>query len=146
MKIKFISSGDAEVLISSDELSNLGVSAEHISFSGGSERRMMSLIFDALEDFCGLRRDGKFALVECHPYLNGGCRLEFHFADEPSTRLYIFDNADSLLDAINKLNCNEYFNTSQLDIQPVGNKFFVYIPQTCEISSHNLAVLSEYCA
>ena len=146
MKIKFISRGDAEVLIDYEELLNLGVNAEKLSFDGGSERRMMSLIFDALEDFCGLRRDGKFALVECRPYLNGGCRLEFHFADEPSKRLYIFDTADSLLDAINKLNFNEYFNTSQLDIQPVGNKFFVYIPQTCKVSSHNLAVLSEYCA
>ncbi len=146
MKIKFIAASDAEVLINSQEMCNLGVNVNNISFSGSNERIMMTLLFEALEEFCGLKRDGKFALVECHPYTGGGCRLEFHFVDAPSTRLYIFDNADSLLDAINKLSCNEYFNTSQLDIQPVGNKFFVYIPQTCKISSHNLAVLSEYCA
>lgn len=146
MKIKFIASNDAEVIIKAEELATFGVSAESLSFFSGSERKLIALLFDALEDVCGLHRDGKFALVECHPYLSGNCRIEFRFIDEPSPRLYIFNSADDMLDAMNHLSYNDYFNTSCLDIKPVENKFFMYIPQTAAVSEHNFAVLSEYCA
>lgn len=145
MKIKFITSHNAEVAMDYKELAAYGITAADMSFCGRSEQNLMDNIFDALEDFCGLSRNGKSIFVECHPYTNGGCRMNFQFIDEPSPRLYIFDSADNMLDAMNHLNYNNYFNTSQMDIQPVENKFFMYIPQTENISAHNLAILSEYC-
>lgn len=145
MKIKFITSHDAEVVMDCEELSAYGVTAANMSFCGYSGRRLMTLIFDALKDLCGLSREGKFTFVECHPYSNGDCRFEFKFIDESSPRLYIFDSADDMLDAMNNLDYKKYFNTSHMDIQHVENKFFMYIPQTEKMSEHNLAVLSEYC-
>jgi hypothetical protein len=144
MKIKFITSHNAAVMMNREELAECGVNAADISFDASSERKLMTMIFEALEVFCGLSRDGKFTLVECRPYLNGGCRCAIQFIDEPSPRLYIFDSADDMLDAINNLNYNEYFSTSHMDIQQVENKFFMYIPQTQNLSAHNLAILSEY--
>ena len=144
MKIKLISSNSAEVLMDKRELDFCGVMAKGMTFRSYCSREMLQRIFDALEAFCGLNREGKFALVECHPYNNGGCRLEFLFSDEQSHRLYIFDSADDMLDAFNNLSYSEYFNTSHMNIQPVEGKFFVYILETAKISKHNLAILSEY--
>lgn len=150
MRIQLIGRGVAEVVLSSGELSACGVSAEHLSPAFSDGRRLLYLIFDALEDICGLRRDGHFTFVECRPYINGGCRLSVGFTDEPSGRLYAFDRADDLLDALNHLRYNEYCNTENMNIHQSGDKFFMFFPrlpndlQAEPANRHNLAVLSEY--
>ena len=147
MKIKLIERGAAEVVLSASELSACGVSAEHLSLQSSDGRRLLAEIFGTLEKLCGLRRDGHFTFVECRPYLGGGCRLSVGFTDEPSRRLYAFDNADDLLDALRHLHYNEYCNTENMNIHQSEDKFFMFFPPAPPddaFSRHNLVVLSEY--
>lgn len=147
MKIKLIGRGVAEVVLNQSELSACGVSAEHLSPQSSDGQRFLYGIFDTLEAFCDLRRGGHFTFVEYRPYLSGGCRLSVGFTDQPSGRLYAFDSADDLLDAINQLHYNEYCNTENMNIHQSGDKFFMffpYFPSNDENTRHNLAILSEY--
>lgn len=147
MKIKLIDSGVAEIVLSNAELSACGVSAESLSPDSLDGQRFLYEVFDALEALCGLRRDGHLTFVEYRPYLSGSCRLSVGFTDCPSGRLYAFDSADDLLDALNQLHYNEYCNTENMNIHQSGDKFFMFFPSFPShdaFSRHNLAILSEY--
>ena len=152
MRIKLIERGVAEVVLSRFELSACGVESEGVSPKSSQGRQLLYWIFDALEGLCGLSRGGNFTFVECRPYINGGCRLSVGYTDQPSGRLYAFDCVDDMLDAMNNMQCihhNEYFNTENMDIYQIGDKFFMFfsqVPQEGKLSQHDLAILNEYTA
>lgn len=147
MRIKLIERGVAEVVLSNSELSACGVNAGSLSPEFSQGQRLIYWIFDALEELCGLSRCGNFTFVECRPYINGGCRLSVGYTCQPSDRLYVFDCADDMLDAMNNMRCNEHFNIYDMNIHQSGDKFFMFFPQirqSEQLSQHNLAILSEY--
>lgn len=146
MKIKKISANHADVMLSADELDAFGLTCHNITLKYPSMQEFIGCLLHILEDTCCLSRNGCFTSVEYIPFINGGCRIHFRFTSEPSERLYIFDKADDLLDVISKLDCNSYFNTSDMSIKPIENKFFMYIPCTVSLTKHDLVMLSEYCA
>ncbi len=144
MKVKCLSSHSAEITLTESELEFMEISVGEISFCNTKMRRLFLLFFRLLESACGFVRDGKVILMECAP-VEDGHAFYFDFTDVQGDRVYIFEKADDMLDAMNHLNYNDYFNTSSMDIQPMGGKFLMHITQSCRLSRHNLAVLSEYC-
>ena len=149
MTIKRTAPRSAEITLQAEELEAWGILSQPLSLNSIGGRRLLHDMLALLAQTCGLRRDGNYTLIRCRPLRQGGCRLSAEFTRLPSARLYRFDRADDLLDAVNAmthLRHFDYFTTNGATIHPYGNKFFMYIPQTLPLSPHEKAVLSEYAA
>ena len=139
MTIHRIAPRSAEITLQAEELAAWGIRSQPFSMTHGGGMRLLG----------GLRREGNYILVRYRPFRQGGCRILAEFTRVPSARLYRFDTADDLLDAINGIPIirrSEYFTTNGAVIHPFGDKFFMYIPHTLPLSQHEKVILSEYAA
>ena len=147
MTIHRIAPRSAEITLQAEELAAWGIRSQPFSMTHGGGMRLLHDLFALLAQTCGLRREGNYILVRYRPFRQGGCRILAEFTRVPSARLYRFDTADDLLDAINGIPIirrSEYFTTNGAVIHPFEAKFFMYFPQTLSLSEHDKAIFSEY--
>lgn len=131
----------ALVFFSKGEFLNSGLSVSDLTLKNRKTRLFLEKIFALLRETAGLQRDGNFVVVSCRPLKDGGCRFLMEFTDQPSGRLYNFNQADDLLDALNLLHGNV---VSKLEITNSGNVYKIYIPADAGLTEGELAVLDEY--
>ena len=139
----------AEITFSAEELAARRVLAEKLSLGTATGQKLLHEILSLLRHTCGLQRDGCLTLLRCRPLRGGGCRFSAEFTDRPCPRLFVSDSADDLLDALLQLRSGAvyaYCSTDSAAIQPLGDKFFVTIPQTVSATTREIAILREYAA
>ena len=147
MTIKMIAGNDckcAQIRLVREELEAFGVNFHSASLTSDSTRRMLTALFDALRELCGLERDGHFAAVAFRPLHRGGCRLDFFFTGQPCGRCFRFARTDDLLDALGLLMGTKARDVAIAGILPRGDSFAVLLPASCDISPSALYILDEY--
>ena len=118
-----------------------GMNPGEISLQSGKTLALLEQIFALLREFAGLSRDGHIVCVICRPLKNGGCRFYILFTNHPSGRLYFFNQADDLLDALNRLRGDI---VPALEITRSGETYQIYIPSGVELTAGETAILNEY--
>lgn len=131
----------ALVSFSREEFFHLGFFGSELSLKQRKTRLLLKKIFALLQEAAGLQRDGNYVLVKCRPLNNGGCRFLIEFTPQKSGRLFAFETADDLLDALNLLQSDI---PSKLEIIHSGDAYQIYIPSGAGLTERELAVLNEY--
>lgn len=147
MTIKMMAENDckcAQIRLSREEMETFGVDFRSASLTSDSTRRMLTALFGALRELCGLDRDGHFTAVTFRPLLPGGCRLDFFFTGQPCGRCFRFARADDLLDALGLLDGTKARDVAMAGILPRGDSFAVLLPASRDIPPSALYILDEY--
>ena len=131
----------ALVDFSKRELLNIGLSGSDLTLKKRKTRLLLAKIFALLHEAAGLQRDGNYVLVKCRPMKDGGCRFYIQFTVQPSGRLFAFETADDLLDALNLLRGDI---PSKLEITHPGGNYQIYIPSCAGLTEGELAAMDEY--
>lgn len=132
------------VRFSEGELSEMGLNAGSLTLRSKSTRLLLMGTFDLLREVWGIRRDGHYVTVICRPIKNGGFNFFIQFTGAPSGRLFVFSDADDMLDAISGLRKMTQCDLSKLDITVCGEKYKIYIPANAEIPECGFSMLNEY--
>ena len=131
----------ALVSFSEDECLHFGMKESEITLQNKKLRLLLERIFALLRETAGLDREGNYSMVLCRPLKNGGCRFYILFTNHPSGRLYFFNQADDLLDALNRLRGDI---VPALEITRSGETYQIYIPSGVELTAGETAILNEY--
>ena len=135
----------AMVSFSKNDFVHMGLRESEITLKNKKARQLLGMIFNALLEYGGLRREGNYVSVNCRPLKNGGCRFYIQFTDQPSGRLFAFAEADDLLDALSQLQkCGKEDILAEIEIFHSDGNYQIYIPAGLKISKNALAILSEY--
>ena len=119
----------------------MGFFGSELSLKQRKTRLLLKKIFALLQEAAGLQRDGNYVLVKCRPLKDGGCRFLIEFTPQKSGRLFAFETADDLLDALNLLRSDIPF---KLEIIHSGDEYKIYIPAGAGLTAGEQAALSEY--
>ena len=131
----------ALVVFSKVEMLNFGISGSEFTLKKRKTRLLLERIFVLLRATTGLKRDGNFVVVSCRPLKRGGCRFLIEFTPLQSGRLFEFQTADDLLDALNMLDSDIL---SSLEITHSGGNYQIYIPSGAGLTAGELSALNEY--
>ena len=132
------------VCLSENELLSAGLTAGEISLQNRNMKLLMRSIFRLLREAVGLCREGNYVAVACRPLKNGGCRFFIQFTCQPSGRVFVFENADDLLDAISQLNRHTQRCFTKMEITRSGDRYMTYIPAEWSLSEQERYLLDEY--